>query len=239
MDTHQSNGNASPQQSWMSRHPIITTLIVLFIIGWLIELCSDDRDGYDPNAIIATQEANTGKNNTQDANTGQNNTESNTQDANTGKNNTVKIGHWIFWEKHDDFDNKHYRYCQLDASDEISGHLYKTKPRLIVRQTDNKFPEVIIKADTTFRSNILGDERVRLKFDNASPFKVSYGTPSDGSLDTIFLFSTKKILQKFETAKTMTVEFPVVLESGQRASFDLIGYSDTCKFSVKSSPKKK
>ena len=239
MPTYQNEyRKARPQQSWMSRHPIITTLIVLFLIGssffvgkqfsespsvdWLIELLRDDKDAYDPNAAIATQEANTD----------QTNTISNTQEANTDQTNTVKISRWIFKEWHDDFDNMHYRMCVLEASNEIHGLYNKTRAFLGILQIDNEYPGVCIMADIPFHANFVGDEHVRLKFDNESPFKVDYVTSPDGPMYGIFLGSTKKILQNIEIAKTMTAELPMNLASKQRASFYLTGYSETCKFNV-------
>lgn len=145
----------------------------------------------------------------------------------------TQIGKWRFSEYVDEFDGTHYANCVLEASNSIKGHFGGTTPILDVRSKNQKTPEVIIQANTTFRSNIMGDEKVRLKFDNEQPFSVGYGTASDGSLDTLFLKSTSKILPKLNTATTLAVEFPIVHESGERAIFDLKGYSEICTFSKK------
>ncbi|GEM_PF-6972617 len=141
----------------------------------------------------------------------------------------IKYG-WKYSESKDDFDGRESKYCSITANNSIEGVILSEKPRLLVRQRGKKETDILIIAEGVVFGHIGDSNKVRLKFDEDSPMSVGYGEAADGSSDTIFLHSVSKIISKLKTAKKLTVELPVFMESGQRASFDIDGYNEVCKF---------
>ena len=137
---------------------------------------------------------------------------------------------WEFSENKDDFDGRESKYCSITANNSIEGVILSKKPRLLVRQRGKKETDILIIAEGVVFGHIGDSNKVRLKFDEDSPMSVGYGEAADGSSDTIFLHSVSKIISKLKTAKKLTLELPVFMESGQRASFNIEGYNEVCKF---------
>ena len=137
---------------------------------------------------------------------------------------------WQFSEEKDDFDGRESQFCIISSNDYIKAAFGTEKPVLQVRVRNKKETAIIIHADGVVFGHPEGDNKVRIKFDDEEPFKVGFDGSADSSGDTIFLRSTPKIMSKLKTAKKLTLELPVFMESGQRASFDIEGYNEVCKF---------
>lgn len=137
---------------------------------------------------------------------------------------------WRFSENKDDFDGKETQWCIIDSNDYIKAVYGTEKVNLQVRMRNQKETDIIIHVDNVVFGHSGSSDKVRLKFDDDQPFSVGYNEAADGSADTIFLRSTSKIIAKLKTAKKLTLELPVFMESGQRASFNIEGYSEVCKF---------
>ncbi|MBO4351081.1 MAG: hypothetical protein J6A01_09080 [Proteobacteria bacterium] len=141
----------------------------------------------------------------------------------------IKYG-WKYSESKDDFDGKETKICIIHSNDGIKVGFGTEKPVFKVRQRNKKEIDIIVHADGAVFGHPEGDNKVRVKFDDEEPFKVGFDGAADSSSDTIFLRSTSKIISKLKTAKKLTLELPVFMESGQRASFDIEGYNEVCKF---------
>ena len=137
---------------------------------------------------------------------------------------------WRYSEKKDDFDGIETKWCIIDSNDSIKAAFGKEKVTFQVRQRNKKEMNIIVHADSVVFGHPEGDNKVRVKFDDEEPFKVGFDGSADSSADTIFLRSTSKILPKLKTPKKLTLELPVFMESGQRASFNIEGYSVICQF---------
>ncbi len=137
---------------------------------------------------------------------------------------------WKFSEKKDDFDGKESKYCSITSEDGIRGVLLSEKPRLLVRQKGKKEMDILVIAEGVVFGHLGESDKVRLKFDDEAPFSVRYDGAADGSAGTIFLRSVPKIISKLKTSQKLVIELPVFQETGQRASFEIEGYSEVCKF---------
>ncbi len=137
--------------------------------------------------------------------------------------------YWVFQEKTDDFDGKTSKYCSVRSEDSIKAVISTTRPYLLIRRMGKNDLDVIIKAEGVAFGNFGDSDKVRLKFDDEAPFSVKYDEAANGDPGMIFLHSKTKILEKLKTAKVLVIEFPVIMESAQRASFRVEGYAEVCK----------
>ena len=142
---------------------------------------------------------------------------------------TVRI-EWRFEQKTDDFDGKVSKYCYIEASNEIKANFGTTRPNITVRLIGKKEWDIIVKADNVVFGHLGDADKARLKFDDSEPFSVGYDEASNGVADTIFLRSQSKIIDKLKSGKKLVMELPVFMEAGQRATFNIEGYSEVCKF---------
>ena len=137
---------------------------------------------------------------------------------------------WSFSEKIDDFDGTETKYCSIEANETIKAGFGTSRPMIQIRLKNNKDLDIIIKAEHVVFGHPEANTKVRLKFDEEEPFKVGFDGAADSSADIIFLRNTKKIIEKLKSSQKLVIEMPVFMESGVRASFDIAGYSEVCKF---------
>ena len=142
----------------------------------------------------------------------------------------VPENHWIFAKNTDSFDGKQTKRCILDSDTLIEDIWRNVRPKLQIRQINNKSADIILIIDGMVIGHPEDIKRVRLKFDDEQPFSVSYAEAADSSMDKIFLNSTSKILSKLKTAQTLVVEVPIFSEGSRRVTFNVSGYSEKCKF---------
>ena len=137
---------------------------------------------------------------------------------------------WIYKEEKDSFDGKIAKYCSLRSETTIDDVFVEINPRILVRQYNKKAQEIMLIVEGKVIGHPEGKDIIRMKFDNEDPISVGFSGTTDSSADKIFLRSTSKIIAKFKTAKTLTVEIPFFMESTQRFKFNVSGYNELCKF---------
>lgn len=142
---------------------------------------------------------------------------------------TAPQNHWKYSEDKDDFDGRESKYCSIDAENEIKGAVWGSKPRILVRLRGKKELDVMVIAEGVVFGHSGSSDKVRLKFDDEQPFNVGYDEAADGSPDKIFLRSASKIVERLKKSQKLVVELPVFMESGERATFIIAGYSEVCK----------
>ena len=137
---------------------------------------------------------------------------------------------WSYHEEKDEFEGRVSKFCTTYSNDRIKAAFGTEKVMLQLRKRGKNNIDVIIHSDGVVFGHPEGSNKVRLKFDDESPFNVGFDGSADSSADTIFLRSSSKIIGKLKTSKKLIIELPVFMESGQRATFDIEGYSEICKF---------
>ena len=142
----------------------------------------------------------------------------------------VPENHWIFAKNTDSFDGKQTKRCILDSDTLIEDIWKNVRPKLQIRQINNKSTDIILIIDGMLIGHPEDTKRVRLKFDDEQPFSVSYAGAADSSMDKIFLNSTSKIISKLKTAQTLVVEVPIFSEGSRRITFNVSGFSEKCRF---------
>lgn len=96
-----------------------------------------------------------------------------------------------------------------------------TKFTLSLRNRKSK-NEVILSLDKgAFMHNIMGEERIRLKFDDNKPYYVSYGNAADGSSTDIFLTSSERLIRDIKKSSKLAMEITFFQEGTRYIEFEL------------------
>ncbi len=136
---------------------------------------------------------------------------------------------WHYEEKVNTFDGTVVRYCSGVTLDEVTSKLSlkeKEQPVMVIRQKNNKTPEIMLISDGVQWAHIdfFRSKRIRLKFNDEPIMTISFSGSTD-SLAKIFLNSEKKLLSKFLSSYSVTIEVPT---TGETMTYDLLGFQKAC-----------
>ncbi|MBO5753838.1 MAG: hypothetical protein J6S69_09180 [Proteobacteria bacterium] len=136
---------------------------------------------------------------------------------------------WHYEEKVNTFDGTVVRYCSGVTLDEVTSKLSlkeKEQPVMVIRQKNNKTPEIMLISDGVQWAHIdfFRSKRIRLKFNDEPIMTISFSGSTD-SLAKIFLNSEKKLLSKFLSSYSVTIEVPT---TGETITYDLLGFQKAC-----------
>jgi hypothetical protein len=136
---------------------------------------------------------------------------------------------WRYEEKVNTFDGTVVRYCSGVTLDEVTSKLSlkeKEQPVMVIRQKNNKTPEIMLISDGVQWAHIdfFRSKRIRLKFNDEPIMTISFSGSTD-SLAKIFLNSEKKLLSKFLSSYSVTIEVPT---TGETITYDLLGFQKAC-----------
>ncbi|TCN63697.1 hypothetical protein [Acetobacteroides hydrogenigenes] len=74
-----------------------------------------------------------------------------------------------------------------------------------------------------FMTSVMGEESLRIKFDEEKPQSFSYSSAADGSSDIIFINSESRLINKLKTAKKIIIETTFYNEGKQKVYFNVEG----------------
>ena len=136
---------------------------------------------------------------------------------------------WRYEENVNTFDGTVVRYCSGVTLDEVTSKLSlkeKEQPLMLIRQKNNKTPEIMLLSDGVQWAHIdfFRSKRIRLKFNDEPIMTISFSGSTD-SLAKIFLNSEKKLLSKFLSSYSVTIEVPT---TGETITYDLLGFQKAC-----------
>jgi hypothetical protein len=136
---------------------------------------------------------------------------------------------WHYEENVNTFDGTVVRHCWGVTLDEVTSKLSlkeKEQPVMVIRQKNNKTPEIILISDGVQWAHIdfFRSKRIRLKFNDEPIMTISFSGSTD-SLAKIFLNSEKKLLSKFLSSYSVTIEVPT---TGETITYDLLGFQKAC-----------
>ncbi|MBN1987843.1 MAG: hypothetical protein JW783_00415 [Bacteroidales bacterium] len=84
--------------------------------------------------------------------------------------------------------------------------------------------EVLIRVSSgQFLTDALNGVTIRAKFDENQPINYTYQTPSDGSLDMIFIDEAESFIENLKTAKKLKIEAQFYNEGSKIIEFDVDG----------------
>lgn len=136
---------------------------------------------------------------------------------------------WRYEENVNTFDGTVVRHCWGATLDEVTSKLSlkeKEQPVMLIRQKNNKTPEIILLSDGVQWAHIdfFRSKHIRLKFNDEPIMTISFSGSTD-SLAKIFLNSEKKLLSKFLSSYSVTIEVPT---TGETMTYDLLGFQKAC-----------
>lgn len=136
---------------------------------------------------------------------------------------------WRYEENVNTFDGTVVRHCWGATLDEVTSKLSlkeKEQPVMLIRQKNNKTPEIMLLSDGIQWAHIdfFRSKRIRLKFNDEPIMTISFSGSTD-SLAKIFLNSEKKLLSKFLSSYSVTIEVPT---TGETITYDLLGFQKAC-----------
>lgn len=94
---------------------------------------------------------------------------------------------------------------------------------LIVRSDGTTKDALITVSKGQFMPSAMGNQYVRIKYDDADPIQYSYSGTADGSADVIFLEDANQIIQKLKKAENIMIDAPFYQEGRQVMKFDTAG----------------
>jgi len=95
--------------------------------------------------------------------------------------------------------------------------------RLMVRKMLHGTDVVVLVDKGQFMTNMMGEEQLRVKFDDGKPEPWAYSGARDAGMDIIFPNNPKKFIQRLKTVKKVMIEAPFYNAGRQVMEFDVEG----------------
>lgn len=133
---------------------------------------------------------------------------------------------WEYSSAVDEMDNSKTKFAeacsenQLDFKFPYAGGSYGY---LGIRKNKNGTDFYLKISKGQFIGSYSGEKTLRVKFDNEKAYEISYGSPTDGSSDFIFINASNSFLNKLKTHKKIKVEVDFYQYSGSVLNFDIEG----------------
>jgi hypothetical protein len=134
---------------------------------------------------------------------------------------------WSFSEDVDKMTSKKVSYASVTAKEELQFEFpYNggSVATLTIRRKDGANNIYLQVTKGQFNSTYDGGN-VRIKFDQNPPKRYSFSSASDASTDIIFINSTKDIISKLKSAKTLIIETEFYNEGNRQIEFDVSGFT--------------
>lgn len=134
---------------------------------------------------------------------------------------------WSFSEDVDKMTSKKILYASVTAKEELQFEFpYNggSVATLTIRKKDGANNIYLQVTKGQFNSTYDGGN-VRIKFDQNPPKRYSFSSASDASTDIIFINSTKDIISKLKSAKTLIIETEFYNEGNRQIEFDVAGFT--------------
>lgn len=133
---------------------------------------------------------------------------------------------WRYEETQNEMDGIKSYYATATSSNEIEFEFpYQggSTASVILRNTNGKNEVMLAISKGQFIASFGGADYIRAKFDNDKPMSLSYGMPSDGSSNTIFLGGTSKFMAKLKVSKKLIIEAEFYDAGTKTMRFDIEG----------------
>lgn len=134
---------------------------------------------------------------------------------------------WSFSEDVDKMTSKKVSYASVTAKEELQFEFpYNggSVATLTVRKKDGANNIYLQITKGQFNSTYDGGN-IRIKFDQNPPKRYSFSPASDASTDIIFINSTKDIISKLKSTKTLIIEAEFYNEGNRQIEFDVAGFT--------------
>lgn len=129
---------------------------------------------------------------------------------------------WKYSHSINEMDNVRTDFAELDAENKLEFEFpYNggSTFTFVVRKTNGKYTLLLIVDKGQFMSNVLGDERLRIKFDDGETFQWNYTDTNDGRSNIIFPTYTDEFLTALKKSKSMLIEAPFAFAGRQVVRF--------------------
>lgn len=130
---------------------------------------------------------------------------------------------WKYSQTVSEMDNVKTEFAELDAENKLEFEFpYNggSTFTFVVRKTNGKYTLLLIVDKGQFISNVLGDERLRIKFDDGETFQWNYSNTSDGRSNIIFPVYSDEFLASLKKSKKMLIEAPFAFAGRQVIRFN-------------------
>jgi hypothetical protein len=182
-------------RNWFVRHYIVSILLVIFIgIPVIAGLINGDK----PTPTSTTSSESTA---------------------------VDELHTWRYTETEDAMTSKTTTTATVGAKDELMFDFpYNggSIAQILLRNKNGRNDVMLIVSKGQFNSSI-NDNYVKIRFDDTPAKTYSYGRPSDGSSDTIFLNSTAELIAKMKTSKKVIIEAEFFQEGLKQMEFNVSG----------------
>lgn len=154
------------------------------------------------------------------------NKDSGTVNKAAGETNT-ETGGWVYSEKEDKMEGGKKYFAEVTATEKLKFEFpYDggSTATLALRNAEGKNSIMLSVSKGQYNSDITGENNsLKMKFDDEKPMTVSYGIPSDGSSDLIFINSEAEIINKLKAAKKVLIEVEFYNEGNRQIEFIVDG----------------
>jgi hypothetical protein len=143
------------------------------------------------------------------------------------KIDSSKITKWSFSDEVDKMTNKTNYFAIINSENTVelsapyNGGSIST---FTFRKMDGKLGALLRVNPSQFSHTDVYGGTVMIKFDDEAGRKYSYGLPSDGSSDVIFIENSKLLLSKLKTSKKMLIEAEFYNNGNKIIEFDVKGF---------------
>nr|DAY55033.1 MAG TPA: type VI secretion protein [Caudoviricetes sp.] len=148
------------------------------------------------------------------------------ESAKTSESPTTEVASkskWTYSEKTDEMDNSKIQYAQLTSTNKLEFEFpYDGGSTFTfwIRKTNGKYELLLTVDKGQFISNLLDNEKLRIKFDDGEAFKWNYADANDGRADVIFPTYSDEFLGMLKKSKTMLIEAPFAFAGRQVIRFN-------------------
>lgn len=134
---------------------------------------------------------------------------------------------WVYETDIDKMDGTESKYASLISTNTLDFQFpYEggSEFTLILRRNGDKTEDVLLSVDKgQFTPSLMGEEKVRVKFDNNDPVYHSFSMASDGSSDVIFINNEKAFISKLKATHDLMIEAEFYNEGRRIIEFDVSG----------------
>lgn len=144
----------------------------------------------------------------------------------TSKAESKEVENWEYSESVDKMEGTTRYFAMNTSTNQIDFDFpYNGGSNLnIVVRNMGKENEVLINISKgQFITSFSGSDKIKVKFDDNSPINYSYNSPSDGSMDVIFLNNSKDFLNKLKSSKEVMIECQFYDSGNKVFEFDTEG----------------
>lgn len=130
---------------------------------------------------------------------------------------------WEYSEKSNEMDNTTTYFASLTSKNKIEFEFpYDggSSFQFIVRKTNGQYDFLVTVSKGQFMTNILENEKLRIRFDDGEPFDWQYSSANDARADIIFPEFSDDFLAQLKASKKMMIEAPFAFAGRQVIQFE-------------------